>query len=243
MLPYPQYTSISDVYVPAGNSNYNAGTIQIQKRLSSTFTFMAAYTRSKAIDDARTPYDVYNRQWERAVSAFDTPNAITANAVYNLPFGHGRTYLNSINRYANAIIGGWDLSGILSIQSGHPIGISRSAISTGKSAKLDNPTIAQWFDTSQFTIAGTYGYGNVGPELSGIYNDGVQNVDVVLAKNSKFLIAEHKVNVQFRAEAYNVANHARFGSPDSSITSATFGQISSQANSPRDLQFGLKLTF
>jgi hypothetical protein len=81
LLPYPQYTSVQQVYSPTGNSNYHAFTAQVEKRLSSTLTFLGSYTRSKAIDDVRTPLDIYNRSLERGLSGFATPNMFSDSAL------------------------------------------------------------------------------------------------------------------------------------------------------------------
>ncbi len=243
LLPYPQYGGISQVFVPDGNSSYEAGTVQIEKRLSSKMTFLAAYTRSKAIDNVRTPQDYYNRSLEKGLSGFDTPNQFRLSGVYNLPFGKGRDYLKTLNPVVNAIVGGWDLSGILSIQSGQPIGISRPSVNNGQSAHLDNPTIAQWFNTSVFSVAPAYTFGNDGPVLPDVRNAGQRNIDTVLSKNFGFHIRERAVTAQFRSEFYNLFNRVQFGGPNTSVSSANFGVVTSQANNPRDIQFGLKLSF
>ncbi len=243
LLPYPQYSGISQVFVPDGNSTYEAGTLQVEKRLSSKMTFLAAYTRSKAIDDVRTPLDVYNRSLEKGLSGFDTPNQFRLSGVYNLPFGKDRDYAKSMNRFVNAIIGDWDLSGILAIQSGQPIGISRPSVNNGTSAHLDNPTIAEWFNTSVFSVAPSYTFGNVGPVLPDVRTAPQRNTDAVLSKNFGLHIRERAVTVQFRSEFYNVFNQVQFGGPSTSVSSLSFGQVTSQANNPRDIQFGLKLNF
>jgi Carboxypeptidase regulatory-like domain len=244
LLPYPQYTGISQVFVPAGNSDYEAVTIQAEKRLSKSVTFLAAYTRSKALDDVRTPYDQYNRQWEKGLSSFDAPNQFRLSAVWNLPYGHGRTFGANSNRVMNLLLGGWNLNGIATVQSGFPMSISRNVnVSYGQNPALSNPTLAQWFNTSAFTVAPTYTYGNVGPVLTGVRTDAVKNVDAVLVKTFSATIGDHAITTQFRSEFYNLFNHPQFAAPNGTITSQSFGQVTSQANSSRDIQFGLKVSF
>ncbi len=243
LLPYPQYSAVQQVYVPAGNSDYEAGTIQAEKRLSTSITFLAAYTRSKAIDDVRTPLDIYNRREEKGLSTFDTPNQFRLSSVFNIPYGHDRHFGKSTNRLVNAILGDWDVSGILSMQSGQPISISRPAVNNGKSAHLDNPTIQQWFITSDFTVAPPNTFGNVGPVLPDVRTAPQRNIDAVLVKNFSFGILDRKVTAQFRSEFYNLFNHAQFAAPNGSVSSQTFGQVTSDVNSPRDIQFGLKFSF
>ena len=107
LLPFPQYTAVTQVFTPAGNSTYEAGTLQLEKRLSSNFTFLAAYTRSKAIDDVRTPVDYYNRRLEKSLSSFHAPNQFRFSGVWNVPFGHNRTFGKDINPVLNFALGGW----------------------------------------------------------------------------------------------------------------------------------------
>jgi hypothetical protein len=243
LLPFPQYTAITQVFVPAGNSTYEAGTLQVEKRLSPSLTFLAAYTRSKAIDDVRTPYDFYNRRLEKALSSFDSPNQFRFSGVWNIPFGKDRAFGQNLNPVVNFALGGWDLSGILTIQSGFPVGISRNVNTNGESAALSDPTLSKWFDTSTFTVAPTYTFGNVGPVLPGVRTDPARNVDAVLVKNFSIAILDRTIKAQFRSEFYNVFNHPQFAAPNSSFTSQSFGQVNSQGNSPRDIQFGLKVSF
>jgi hypothetical protein len=242
-LPFPQYTAITQVFVPAANSTYEAGTLQLEKRLSTSLTFLAAYTRSKGIDDVRTPNDYYNRRLEKGLSGFDAPNQFRFSGVWNLPFGHGRAFGKDSNVFLNAVLGGWDLSGIITIQSGFPVAISRTANNNGRSAALDNPTLSRWFDTTAFTIAPAFTYGSVGPVLPDVRTDPVRNVDAVLVKNFTATIGDHPITTQFRSEFYNLFNHPQFATPNGTITSQSFGQVTAQANSPRDLQFGLKVSF
>jgi hypothetical protein len=169
--------------------------------------------------------------------------------VYNLPFGHDRSHGKDANWFLASVFGDWDLSGIISVQSGLPITINRTsvntgqAVSNGQSAALSNPTISQWFNTGTFSLSPAFTYGNVGPVLPDVFTNGTRNVDTVLVKNFAFSIEDHKITAQFRSEFYNLFNHPLFASPNGTITSQSFGVVSSQANNPRDIQFGLKIVF
>lgn len=244
LLPFPQYTAVTRVFVPAANSTYEAGTLQLEKRLSEDLTFLAVYTRAKSIDDVRTPYDVYNRRLEKALSAFDSPNQFRFSGVWRIPFGRGRALGGNLNRVANFFLGGWSLNGIVTLQSGFPISLGSRAINNnGRSARLDSPTIGRWFDTSVFAVAPAYTFGNTGPFLPDVRNDWTNNVDAVLVKQFALHIGERAITTQFRSEFYNLFNRPQFGNPNGTITSQQFGQVTSQANNPRDLQFGLKVFF
>lgn len=245
LLPFPQYSGdsgVSQVFVPAGNSTYHAATIQAEKRMSSLVTFLASYTRSKAIDDVGGMIDVYNRRLNKAVSAFDTPNQFVGSWVGHLPFGKGRKFGANWNGIANGVLGGWDLDGIIRVQSGQPVAIS-GANNVGRNPKLDNPTIAKWFDTTAFTPVPAFTITTLTPRLTDIRTDYTRNVDAVMVKNFTPKIAEHELGIQFRAECYNLFNTPQFAGPNGSITSQTFGQVTRQFNTSRQFQFGLKIKF
>lgn len=243
LLPFPQYTAVTQVFVPNGNSIYHAGTLQVERRLSTRFTLQAAYTRSKSIDDVRTPLDFYNRRAERALSAFDAPNQFVMSGVSRLPFGRGQAIGAHVNRVVDLFIGGWDLDGILRIQSGFPIAISRPSLSNGQSASLASRNIDHWFNTGDFTVASAFTFGNIGPVLPDVRGDGIRNVDAVVVKNLAFTVREHLITAQFRAEAYNLFNRAQFSAPNGTVSSQSFGTVTAQANNPRDIQLGLKFKF
>jgi hypothetical protein len=249
LLPFPQYTAVTRVFVPAGNSTYEAGTLQLEKRLSSSLTFLAVYTRAKSIDDVRTPYDVYNRRLEKALSAFDAPNQFRFSGVWAMPFGRGRTFGNQLSPILNFFVGGWSLNGIVTLQSGFPVALTgspaqnRAFNNNGRSAALDNPSIGKWFDTSVFSVAPNFTFGNVGPVLPDVRTDRTKNVDAVLVKEFSLNVRDRAIVTQVRSEFYNLFNHPQFGTPNGAITSQQFGQVNTQANSPRDLQFGVKVSF
>jgi hypothetical protein len=245
LLPFPQYAGASGVqrvFVPASNSTYQAGTVQVERRLSNTFTFLAAYTRSKAIDDVRNPMDYYNRALEKALSGFDAPNQFVLSSVYQLPIGKGRALGTNWGKAADALLGGWQLSGIIRVQSGFPVSVGR-IINNGQSAKLDNPTIDRWFNTGVFSNVPAFTYGNTGPVLPDVRTDGLRNIDAVMSKDFVVNIKDRKVTTQFRAEFYNLFNHPQFAAPNGTVSSQAFGQITAIANAPRDIQFGLKVGF
>ncbi len=243
LLPYPQYTGVSQIFGNWGDSIYHAGSIQVDKHLSSMLTFSAVYTRSKNIDDVRTPLDAYNLRAERGLAAFDIPNNFRLSWVFSIPYGHGRAHGAGLNRVANALVGGWDFNSFITLLSGAPIAVSRPSLNNGQSAELSNKSITQWFNTSVFTTAPAFTFGNVGPVLPDVRTDWTRNIDAVLSKNFGFAIAEKKVTAQFRIECFNLFNTAQFAAPNGTVTSALFGQVTSQANDPRDLQFALKFLF
>ena len=152
----------------------------------------------------------------------------------------------------DAIIGGWQFNGITTFQSGTPLTITANNTAglfnpltrpnnNGKSGKLSGP-VDERLDTllrhQRLQPAGGLHLRQCQPDVSDIRNDGISNFDLSLFKDFAPL---ERLRVQFRVEALNAFNTPRFGGPNTSVTSTTFGVITSQANSPRQLQFGLKL--
>jgi len=245
LLPYPQYlgdTGILQILQPIGSSNFNAGTVKVEKRISDSLTFLSSFTYQKNMDNLTTPYDAYNRAAEYSLTSFDVTHQFLGSAVADLPFGRGRHFGRHWNAFTDAVLGGWRLSGIVSLQSGFPVSVSRSSNLSGN-AQLDHRTISEWFDTSVLSVAPTYTFGNVGPVLHDVRTDPIRNFDTVLAKKFPFSIKERTVVAQFRLEAFNAFNHTQFAAPNGTITSTSFGTVTSQANNPRQIQLAAKFQF
>jgi len=158
------------------------------------------------------------------------------------------------NRALDLIVGGWQVQTIATFQYGVPVvvtgannNLATRPNSTGVSAKLDNPTPAQWFNTQAFVNPPTYTFGNLGRTLPDVRNPGIIQVDLSLTKNTHIT---EKTNLQFRAEAFNVANHVNLGLVSATFSpgatgyniSSTFGTITS-ARDPRNVQLGMKFIF
>ena len=244
LLPFPQYSGdggVSQVLIPAGNSTYHAGSIQAEKRLATSVTFLASYTWSKAIDDVGGMIDVYNRRLNKVISNFDAPHQFVGSWVYQLPFGKGRKYGSSITGLTNSILGGWDLDGIIRVQSGQPIAIGGNSL--GRSGKIDNHTLSRWFDTTAYTPPPAFTIQTLGPRSPDIRNDFTRNLDAVLVKTFAIKIKDREISTQFRAECFNLTNTPQFSSPNGTVTSQSFGQVTSQRNTPRQFQLGMKIKF
>lgn len=128
------------------------------------------------------------------------------------------------------------------MQSGFPVSVGR-ILNNGQSAKLDQPNIDRWFNTSVFANVPAFAYGNTGPVLPDVRTDGLRNVDAVMAKDFAVSIKDRKITTQFRAEFYNLFNHPQFAAPNGTVSAQSFGQVTAVANAPRDIQFGLKIGF
>jgi hypothetical protein len=273
-LGLPQVTGNTAFVEPVvtrsiGNSTYNALQAVFRKRFGRGLQFQGAYTWSHAIDDAADPLvapganrniarNSFNLKEERGTSDYDLRHRLILDFVYELPFGPGRHYLGQ--GVLGKIVGGWQLSGVSTLQSGHPFDIysSRDSEYTGLSNRPDlvgvpsippgsprnqvGPVISA-FATQPFGRPGSLGR-NVftGPKL--------YDTDVNLSKD--FAINE-RFHFQFRAECYNIFNRIQFANPgsasDTTAAPGTFGQALSTLTQPdgttsaRQIQLALKLRF
>jgi hypothetical protein len=269
LRPFPYYTTVNVRLPHLGSSIYHALLLSFEKRLSSGFALLGSYTFGKLISDsAIVPSNFgavevgsdngyqngkFDRRAERSVDPTDVANRLVLSGIYELPFGKGKRWSPS-SGFANALIGGWQLNLIGTLQGGLPLVVrgannflANRPSSTGVSAKLDNPTPERWFDTSQFVNPPNFTFGNVGRTLPDVRGPGTVNFDLSLIKDTQLF---ENLRLQFRAEAFNFLNHTNYGNPnvafspgpDGRNTSATFGTITS-AREPRIIQFGLRMIF
>ncbi len=265
LLPYPQYTAGTGVtqggvvnpYAYTGDSIFHAFTLKIEKRFSRGFSILTAYSKSKLIDvgdnlgqvrpgavTGGAPQDWNNLSAERSKSLYDVPQRLVITALWELPLG------KSGNQIYKAMVGGWQVNGIATIQSGLPIPIqitgqtlaNRPNVVPGVSDRVANQSIAQWFNTAAFSAPAPFTYGNVARTLPNISGATVKNLDFSLFKN--FTVRE-KYKFQFRTEAFNLTNTPTFENPGTTFGTPTFGQVTALAffPHPRVVQFGLKMQF
>ncbi len=254
---YPSYASIS-VRSPSASSIYHALQASVEKRFSQGLSFLVSYTYSKSIDDAslwnNSTVDVTNFHLERGLSTFDARNRFVGSYTYDLPYGHGRQFGSASPTFMNAILGGWQTNGIVSIQSGNPLdpttGLQLSGTQTGtRPDAICNPNDfnhdpALWFNTSCFTSNFTGRYGTAGRDI--IIGAPTHNFDFALLKN--FTLGKETRFLQFRSEVFNLFNHPNFDNPNVTTTSSVFGKITSAGvqdarASSRQIQFALRLAF
>jgi hypothetical protein len=260
-----------------GQSLYNALQITYNHRVSKGLTALVSYTYSKFLDNVEgnnswsyngtsgTPANNYNLAAEKSVDAGDIPQALVASYAYQLPVGRGRAIGSNMGRTANAVIGGWELSGTATFKAGIPLGITGNDISTfGGNPRPDvtanvhvsHPTIHEWFNTGAFAfsklaINGGDTWGDAPRYFSDLRGPHFQEWDTIMDKN--FPIGE-RMKFQFRFETYNTFNHPNFYAPEggqtgwggcdpnaagSSCAGGGFGTIT-QTFTPRNIQWAGK---
>jgi hypothetical protein len=252
LRPYPQFTEIVPMYMAGARSFYNALQVSFSKRMSHGVQVEGSYTWGKAMEDGQSHQDSYDVRASRSLATYDIAHRFVASYLWELPFGRGRRFGGDWSGLLNAALGGWQVNGITTVQSGTPLGITASNTAgifnvvtrpnwTGRSARLSGPVedrLNRYFDTSQFSQPAPFTFGNMTPTSPELRSPGVNNTDLSLFKT---FTPRANMHVQLRVEALNVFNRVQFGAPELSVSSASFGVISTQANEPRQVQFGLKL--
>jgi hypothetical protein len=260
---FPQFTAVQASYPNGGYSSYNSLQLKVEKRFSRGLTALLSFTGQKLIDDfsqisnvgnqAGGIQNIYDDQQQRAVSSNDRSRRLVISGNYELPFGRGKMIGKNWNRSVDWVIGGWQVNGIYTYQTGFPLALTAANNCTGcgiqtlrpnnsgHTAFLNGPVsqrLNEYFDTSVFSQPAAFTFGNTGRTLPDVRGPSSENIDFSVFKN--FTPVE-RLTIELRAEAYNLLNQVVFGAPGVGINSNTFGVITSQANSPRTIQFGLKL--
>jgi hypothetical protein len=268
LLPFPQYTAVPDVGGYVGKSSYHSMQTKMEKRFHSGGMVLVAYTFSKNITDAETLttwldtvapiQDFTNLRGERALSSFDSRQRLTVGYVLDLPIGKGQKLLPNAQGIADKLISGWGIDGVSTFQMGFPLGFTATPNLTGFNTGLrpnvnpscektiDGPAqarLTRWFNTSCFSVPSAFTFGSEGRTDPVIRAHGIANYDLSVFKKTQI---RERLNLEFRTEFYNLFNRVQFNSPNLVATSAansTFGVITSQRNTPRVLQFALRLRY
>ncbi len=265
LKPYPRFQNVAIYRHNSGNTNYNALEAKVEQRTSHGLTLLFSYTYSKLMDDASAVFsstvlsspnsnslvaaDTFRPYLERDASNGDMPNVVSLSAVYSLPAGRGHSFASS--GIANAVLGGWDLNGILSLQSGMPVTVTQATNNNsfagfalqrpfvqGKTAlPASERKTTKFFNTDAFSTAPRFVLGNASrnPVRGPAYRD----LDLALVKH--FSIPE-KAQIEFRAELFDVTNTPEFSQPNGSFGSPAFGSITSTTTDPRVAQFALRVS-
>lgn len=263
LRPYPHFNGVSATNAAWSNSNYHALQTRFEKRFSRGFSMLASYTFSKTLSDgadglwnnngAQIIRNWYCRACDYGISSYDQPHRFVTNVTYELPIGRGKSFGSNWNKVANTMLGQWQVNGILTISAGQPLrfttpqntsfsfGGGQTPDTTGVTANLGSArTIDRWFDTTQFAQPKDFTFGTMGRSTSQIRNVGARNLDFSLFK--EFRIRE-RAQIELRGEAFNLTNTPLFGNPGTVVNTPTFGVVTSQENSPRQVQLGLKILF
>jgi hypothetical protein len=216
--------------------------------------------------------DWNNLAGERSLSSQDIPQRLVASYVLDLPFGHGKKFLSSMSGIGNAVVSGWGFDGITTFQRGFPVKVSWGGGDALTNAGLGVGTLRpdyipgcdknrggsslsrvnEWFNTACFTAPSgndgsisipnnPWSFGNEPRVDATLRQQGVVNFDFAVFKRTSIM---ERLNVEFRAEFFDLFNHPQFGPPNSTATAPTFGVVTNTVNSTfRIVQFGMKFIF
>ncbi len=285
--PSPYFAANPDLYAALGPSatvsgtksngtmRYNALQAVVQKQMTHGLQYQVAYTFSKCMSDSTGYYgawnnalsasaywqNVYDQKSEYAPCYYDASNVISAYAIYELPFGRGKLFGKNASGVVNGVIGGWEVSPIVSFHTGWPLpvyGAQDNSGTFGRGARADCngvPSIEntflpgvgrQWFNnTGQFSNPAIGSFGDCSPQLSDLRSPHYSDVDLSLHKD--FPITE-RFRLQFRTDFINTFNHVQLNAPNMGLSlgtptiPSTMGQITN-AQPPRNIQLALKLYF
>jgi hypothetical protein len=260
--PFPQFGGPFFFEWNIAPANYNALQAQLEKTLSSGLYFRASYTWSKSLDwqsdqyGSVVPVNFYNLPGEYGPSDYNRTHMLVVSGVYALPIGRNRSFLANPNRFAQAVVGGWNVGTIITFNSGAPFSVlagaditntgdpSQRAQRTGSDpyAVAGGQRASQWLNPTAFSVPAPLTFGNerrndlVGPAFT--------NVDFNVSKDFPFSEA---AKVQFRTEFFNFFNHTNYANPNNNLSGGAFGTITQTANgglaTGRVIQFALKVLF
>jgi hypothetical protein len=265
-VPYFGYAQIFQAE-DSISSSYNGLQMKLDKRAARGLTFGLAYTYSKSIDGASVfygsgansttifPQDNYDLRAEKGRSDFDIRHRFVANYIYQIP-----TLQHISSALPHALADGWEVTGILTLQTGQPFSVLTGSNQSSTGLGNDRPnlvgdpnagphTVSRWFNTSAFALNAPLTFGNAGRNI--VQGPSFKNFDFALLKNTK--LAE-SMNLQFRAEFFNIFNHPNFALPRNTMTAPNFGalfqtpdvaqnNVGLGSGGPRLIQFGLKFSF
>jgi hypothetical protein len=261
--PFPFFGQFS-YDINQGRGNYNGLLVELERRFSQGVSFRVSYTYSKCLsvqDEGQSatiqnPYDI---NADYGDCDFNFPHIFVASYAYRLPFGNGRRFASGTGRSLNALIGGWQASGIATFTSGPPLNVSIASdnaniapvseterASRVPGVSLRPPGFQQnflhWYNPAAFAMPAPDTFGNVGRNI--LRAPRYQDFDFVLSKDFKFTESKY---LELRGEFYNIFNNVNFGTQLGGETSTSLGSSTFMeflgAGSPRDVQLALKFVW
>jgi hypothetical protein len=245
LRPYPGYANIN-MYITGSNSTYNSMQLQLKRQMKGGGLLNLSYTWSRAITDASAyneqPMDSFNFKGERGLATYNRSHIFVFSYIYPLPF-----WTTGAEWYKK-VLGGWQLSGVTTIQTGLPLnlGINPDQAGIGQGGQRPNVvgdwhegagTQYQWFNPAAFALPAAGTFGNLGRNV--VIGPGQNIWDASL---QKYFNIQERLRFQFRAEFYNAPNHLSWWGVGTTYGNSNFGQITA-ATDPRTLQLGLRMTF
>lgn len=249
--PYQPFSTISEAFDPVFHTTTNSLQVGLHKRYKSGLMINAEYQwiRILGVENFENPTTIGDSYGN--ISS-NTPQVLQVNYAYELPMGRGKALFRDASGITNQIIGGWQLAGVTTFETGQPFSVTYTAPGSqvyGASGRANqvpevplypaHKSLAQWFNPAAFTAPAPYTFGTSGYDM--LWGPHAQNWDMNLVKN---LGIGERYRVQLRGEVFNVFNHPNFSVPSSAISNpASVGVISSVVTENRTMEFAAKFNF
>ena len=264
LKPYPRFQHIAAYRNNTGTTNFNALEAKVEQRLSGGLSLLLSYTHSKLIDEASSVFSStvfsspssnslvgadYARPYlERDSSTGDVPNVASLSGLYQLPAGRGHRFASG--GVPSAVLGGWNLNAVASLQSGMPLAVTmatndyafagivtrRPDLIAPPALPPDARTPVRFFNTAAFAAPiAVVGTASRNPVRGPAYRD----LDLAAIKHTAL---SERLDLEFRAEIFNITNTPAFAQPNGSFGTAAFGSITATTTDPRVVQFALRLS-
>ena len=259
---WPQYLDIFNRSNPSGSSTYNALQTQYNIRAMKGLDLQLAYTFAKTISDSdvlagggTAGQTFYNRRLEKSVAITEVPHVFALAYSYELPFGHGKAFLNS-KGVASTVLGGWVLTGILQYSRGVPVVLTanntlplfnsalRPNVISGQTRQLGDgnfdPATQRWINPAAFAVPAALTFGSSARAYTDLRAPNYYSENFGLMKKVR---VHERFIITLRGEFFNAFNRVVFGGPQGNVSNALFGRITAQSNLPRQGQVALRLEF
>ena len=259
LLPFPEFTGLTEQNIPVGKVWYNSLQVSLQKRYSNGFALTGSYTLSKNIQ-ALSYLNPQDAAPANAIVPFDRTHVFVLAPIYELPFGPGKPLLNSSHGVISRVVGGWQVMGNFTWMSGVPMTVPSGVFVIGNPV-IPNPTAKQMFNTGLIDSTGKLvdQVGSLPPAFqiqpafsqrtASLYFGDLRDrwgpqLDLALVKRTRI---KERLNLELRADALNALNHPLWGGDPTIVpTSPSFGQLllnNGQTNEPREFQLSARFVF
>ena len=237
---YPQYTGLQATQMNLGTSDHHAVSFTVQRRFADGMQLLATYTRSQMFE-ATSKLNASDRDLERRLANEDRPNRLVLSGVYAMPFGTGGRLGATAPALVRAVISGWTVSGIYTYQSG-PVLTWGNVMYLGGDLQWQPRNLDRAFNTDAFNTNPSQqldrNIRTLPSDFGRVRSDGISTLNAALIKNTSL---GSGLNLQLRAEAFNLFDRVQFGAPVMAPTNSNFGQVVSQVNAPRSVQFAVRV--
>jgi len=265
LKPFPEFLTVAPYRNNVGSTVYHGVEAKLEQRLSHGLSYFVSYTHSKLIDTASSVFDAsvltgpianfpvadsFNLRRERDSSTGDIPNVFVASSTWGIPIGRGHS-LNPAGVWG-VLANGWQVTGIVLLQSGMPFpitqttnfnafggfGVQRPNVVASPNLPSDQRNPAKWFDTAAFQVAPQFTLGSA--SRNPVRGPNYRDADIAFIKHTRL---REQMDLEFRAEIFNLTNTPAFSQPNGVLGSSAFGTITATATDPRVIQFGLKFNY